>query len=105
MLRTIILYIKWKRPQKSSASVSDLRQMYTYCRFWDAQRAVLLYPGESSENKFKSYQTDDYSIHRTEEPKEMNHQCKMGFVSVLDPESNLRKDIATDILKLLDFKE
>ena len=101
MLRTIILYIKWKRPQKSSASVSDLRQMYTYCRFWDAQRAVLLYPGESSENKFKSYQTDDYSIHRTEEPKEMNHQCKMGFVSVLDENGNLSYNIGKEILVML----
>ena len=79
--------------------------MYAYCRFWDAEKAVLLYPGKTTENKFKSYQTDDYSIHRSAKLEEMDHKCKMGFVSVLDTEGNLRKDIATDILKLLDFVE
>lgn len=101
---TCIIDTKWKRPQKSSASISDLRQMYTYCRFWDAEKAVLLYPGATSQNQFKSYLTDDYSSHNNDMPKEMDHQCKMGFVSVLDEEGNLRNNIATDILKLLDFK-
>ncbi|WP_405606242.1 McrC family protein [Polaribacter sp. Asnod1-A03] len=100
-----IIDTKWKRPQKSSASVSDLRQMYAYCRFWDAEKSVLLYPGESSEDKFKLYETDDYSTHNTEKPKKMDHQCKMAFVSVLDIEGNFRNDIGTDILKLLDFEE
>ena len=101
--QTYIIDTKWKRPLKSSASVSDLRQMYTYCRFWDAQRAILLYPGETSENKFKSYQTDDYSIHRTEEPKEMDHQCKMGYISVLDENHQLKENVGIDILKLLEI--
>ena len=101
--KTYIIDTKWKRPQKHTASVSDLRQMYAYCRFWDAEKTMLLYPGETSENKFKSYLTDDYSI-ENEMVSEINHQCKMGFVSVLDEEGNLRNNIATDILKLLDFK-
>jgi 5-methylcytosine-specific restriction enzyme subunit McrC len=100
--KTYVIDTKWKRPKKSSASVSDLRQMYAYCRFWDAEKAILLYPGETSENKFKSYKTDDYSLNLENNPKEIDHQCKMGFVSVLDKEGNLRNDIATDILNLLE---
>ncbi len=103
--QTYVIDTKWKRPLKSSASVSDLRQMYAYCRFWDAEKAVLLYPGEISENKFKSYKTDDYVIDFENNPSEIDHQCKMGFVSVIDVEGNLRNDIATDVLKLLDFEK
>ncbi|MDO6600640.1 McrC family protein [Tenacibaculum sp. 1_MG-2023] len=101
--QTYVIDTKWKRPLKSSASVSDLRQMYAYCRFWDAEKAVLLYPGETSGNKFQSYLTDDYSNHNNNSPIEMDHQCKMGFVSVLDNSANLRNDVASEILKLLDF--
>ncbi|MFC5194808.1 McrC family protein [Bizionia hallyeonensis] len=99
---TYIIDTKWKRPQKSSASVSDLRQMYTYCRFWDAKKAMLLYPGEDKENIFRSYKTDDYSKDHEDNHNLIDHQCKMGFVSVLD-ESNddLDLKIGEKILKLL----
>ncbi|WP_282068231.1 McrC family protein [Olleya namhaensis] len=100
--KTFIIDTKWKRPQKSSASVSDLRQMYTYCRFWDAEKAMLLYPGDYAENKFKSYLTDDYSKHTSDETSEIDHQCKMGFVSVLDDNGELDSNIWKSILSLLE---
>ncbi|QRM90777.1 restriction endonuclease [Lacinutrix sp. WUR7] len=98
--KTFIIDTKWKRPQKSSASVSDLRQMYTYCRFWDAEKAMLLYPGDYAENKFKSYLTDDYSKHVSDETSEIDHQCKMGFVSVLDGDGSLDNSIGKSILQI-----
>ncbi|MBF8149256.1 restriction endonuclease [Winogradskyella sp. F6397] len=98
--KTYIIDTKWKRPNRRTASVTDLRQMYTYCRFWDANKAMLLYPGEPTENTFKSYNTDDYSIH-TEELLEMNHQCKMGFVSVLNSSNELDTTIGFKIMSLL----
>lgn len=102
--KTFIIDTKWKRPQKSSASVSDLRQMYTYCRFWDAEKAMLLYPGDYAENKFKSYLTDDYSKHEKGEASDIDHQCKMGFVSVLDKESKeINTCIGKSILDLLEI--
>ncbi|MWW23150.1 McrC family protein [Algibacter lectus] len=100
--KTIIIDTKWKRPNRSSASVGDLRQMYTYCRFWDAEKAMLLYPGDYAENKFKSYLTDDYSKHENDEASDIDHQCKMGFVSVLGEEGELDKDIGNKIIKLLE---
>ena len=99
--KTFIIDTKWKRPQKSSASVSDLRQMYTYCRFWDAEKAMLLYPGNLAENKFKSYLTDDYSKHLSDVTLEIDHQCKMGFVSVLNDIGELDNNIGSKILDLI----
>ena len=99
--KTFIIDTKWKRPQKSSASVSDLRQMYTYCRFWDAEKAMLLYPGNLAENKFKSYLTDDYSKHLSDVTLEIDHQCKMGFVSVLNDIGELDSNIGSKILDLI----
>ena len=103
--QTFIIDTKWKRPKNNTASVSDLRLMYAYCRFWDAEKALLLYPGDTRENSFKSYLTDDYVLDQKENHSPIEHQCKMGFVSVLDSEVNLRDDIAANILKLLDFEE
>jgi 5-methylcytosine-specific restriction enzyme subunit McrC len=105
--KTYIIDTKWKRPNKSSASVNDLRQMYAYCRFWDAEKALLLYPGELDENKFKSYKTDDYSKLNNVERKDENyipidHQCKMGFVSVLDG-NGLDKNIGKKVFNLLEI--
>ena len=99
----ISIKLKWKRPKKASASVSDLRQMYTYCRFWDAEKAMLLYPGELRENKFQTFKTEDYSTNELEEAEKIKHQCKMGFVSVLDSNNNLDLNIGEKILKLLDI--
>ena len=75
--------------------------MYTYCRFWDAEKAMLLYPGNLAENRFKKYETDDYSKHENDEASRIKHQCKMGFVSVLDINNNLNENIGLVILDLI----
>ena len=96
-----IIDTKWKLPYDRKASVQDLRQMYTYCRFWNAEKALLLYPGDYAENKFKSYLTDDYSKHENDEASYIDHQCKMGFVSVLDACGRLDEFIGAAIVDLL----
>ncbi|WP_339625751.1 restriction endonuclease [uncultured Winogradskyella sp.] len=100
--QTFIIDTKWKRPNRSSASINDLRQMYAYCRFWDAEKALLLYPGERSENKFRSYLTDDYIKDDDSNANEIDHQCKMGFVEVM-LSKELNKNLGLEILKLLDL--
>lgn len=98
--KTYIIDTKWKRPEKSSASVNDLRQMYAYCRFWNAEKALLLYPGINTDNQFQSYLTDDYSVVEKVKEEQINaidHQCKMGFVSVLDGKK-LSESIGIDVL-------
>ena len=39
-----VLDAKWKRPKEFKANQQDLRQIYTYCRFWKAKQGVLIYP-------------------------------------------------------------
>lgn len=99
--KTFIIDTKWKRQNKSSASVNDLRQMYTYCRFWDAEKAMLLYPGDYAENRFKKFETDDYSLDKESTHNEMNHQCKMGFVSVLDADGALDLSIGERLMSMV----
>jgi len=101
--KTYIIDTKWKRPKKSVASVGDLRQMYAYCRFWDAERALLLYPGNPLENEFQNYLTDDYSIDHKENKNRIKHECKMGFVSVLDKNNNLDPAIEEKVLRELEL--
>ncbi len=101
--KTYIIDTKWKRPSSNSASVSDLRQMYAYCRFWDAEKALLLYPGETRKNRFIEYKTDDYSSFEGG-VGEINHYCKMGFVSVIDDDTGeLDESIGKKVLALLEI--
>lgn len=101
--KTYVIDTKWKRPYKSSASISDLRQMYTYCRFWKAEKALLLYPGNPTDSLFQEFLTDDYYLDNDDQPKEIKHQCKMGFVSVLNAKNELDGNIASNILKELEM--
>lgn len=98
-----VIDTKWKHPKQSSASVSDLRQMYAYGRFWDAEKALLLYPGEINSPDFKNFKTKDYrSYEKGIEP--ITHYCKMGYVSVFEGDSNkLDLDLGQKVLALLEL--
>lgn len=100
--KNYVIDTKWKRPG-SSPSISDLRQMYAYARFWNAEHVLLLYPG-NKKRKFKQFLTDDY--HKPDKDTlKLEHKCKMGFVSILN-ESNdgLRNDLGSEILRVLEAK-
>ncbi len=86
----MIIDTKWKRPNSSSASIQDLRQMYAYIRFWNASKAVLLYPGEPDGQKYHEFENE------YETPK---HKCKMAFVSVLNKDGKLNESLGEEILK------
>ncbi len=90
----LIVDTKWKQPGNSSASIQDLRQMYSYNRFWNASKAVLLYPGEGGGNKFKVFCNKKDPI---------QHYCKMAFVNVLDHNGKLSELIGKDILEELEI--
>jgi len=89
----IVIDTKWKLGDKY-ISVQDLRQVYTYGRYWEAKKVMLLYPGENRETSFEKY---------LNEFDNTQHFCKLGFVSVLDGSGGLCKAIGNDIEKLLDI--
>lgn len=84
-----IIDTKWKIPG-NSASVEDLRQMYAYARFWNAEKVMLLYPGNKEHSGFKAYKNSDIDG--------IEHSCKMGFVSVTDETKELDDSIGENIL-------
>ncbi|MDA9951949.1 McrC family protein [Chitinophagales bacterium] len=101
--KTYVVDTKWKQPSNNSASVSDLRQMYTYCRFWKADKAMLLYPGDLAGNIFKEFKTADYFL-LEEKHEEIKHQCKMGYISVLNDAGELRDNLGEKVLSLMGIK-
>ncbi len=99
--RTFVIDTKWKQPSRNSASVADLRQMYTYCRFWNADKAILLYPGDTRGNKFKEFKTEDFNV-IDKTPEKVMHQCKMGYISVLNEDNKLNDQVGKEVFMLFD---
>jgi 5-methylcytosine-specific restriction enzyme subunit McrC len=99
--KVYIIDTKWKRPQNKSSSISDLRQMYAYNRFWKAQKAMLLYPGESKNTSFNEFKTEDF-FRDNDQTTSIIHMCKSGFVSILDNDNKLSYTIGKQVLDLLE---
>lgn len=91
--KTIVIDTKWKLGDKH-ISVQDLRQVYTYGRYWNAKKVILLYPGKHVNNLFEEY-VNPYDNEK--------HYCKLGFVSVLNSEGKLSNELAKDIFGLLEL--
>ncbi len=84
---TFVIDTKWKQPN-GSVSIDDLRQIYSYCRFWEAEKAMLLYPGLFDDHGFKDFMDKDQKC-----------SCKIAFVDVLDVNGSLDISIAENIMK------
>ncbi len=92
--QTIVIDTKWKLGNQY-ISVQDLRQVYTYGRYWNAEKVMLLYPG-NIKTTFKTFINEF-------DNKPIN--CKTGFVSVIDENGDLDKSIGNKIVKLLELSE
>lgn len=91
--RKFIIDTKWKRPGYS-ASIEDLRQVYAYARFWDAQHVMLLYPGDLEQNQQHYFKTKDVVEHQNEL---ISHNGFLRFVQVVG-EGRLNQAIGKEIL-------
>lgn len=87
----VVIDTKWKNPVNQLVSIEDLRQMYTYGRFWNAQKLILLYPGNDKTGNFKPFPNN----HDGDE----KHTCKQVFVSVFDAENNLDLQLGEKIVR------
>ena len=75
--------------------MNDLRQMYAYSRFWKSTKAMLLYPGQRINKSFVAYRNNEHD--------QMNHQCKLAKVSVINSEGEINPNIGNDILNELEL--
>lgn len=98
----MVVDTKWKLP-KNLANVSDLRQMYTYARFWNAEKTVLLYPGNERNTDFGNYLTEDFFMVE-EAYTSVTHQCKLAFVHVLNEDGELDETIGWNIKRQLNLE-
>ncbi|MGY8914031.1 MAG: McrC family protein [Flavobacteriales bacterium] len=93
---TYIIDTKWKvldaiNPKPSD---NDLKQMYAYNLYWDANKSMLLYPNSSNiTEKFGKYWKGRVNPD--------NNQCKVGFINVLDENDYLNLDIGIEIISKL----
>jgi len=90
--QTYVIDAKWKIINQNKPSDADLKQMYVYNMYWEAEKSLLLYP--SSENKKEKFG----SFWKGREGKNL---CKLGFVSVLKPDGTIDLEIGNKILDKL----
>ncbi|MBF4515578.1 restriction endonuclease [Flavobacterium sp. ANB] len=96
-----IIDTKWKNISYSKPSTQDLRQMYVYNDYWKSDKAMLLYP--SNTTNFSSFvQFQNHHVHAyiiDNEQKFKQHKCCLGKVSIfkLDKDS-LNDKIGDEII-------
>ena len=90
---TIVIDTKWKIVDKR-VSIQDLRQVYTYGKYWDAHKVMLLYPGSQNNTSFDEY-LNPYD--------NTKHKCKLGFASVINSSGTLSKYLGENIFNLLEL--
>ncbi len=107
-----VIDTKWKIPG-NAASIDDLRQIYTYARFCNAKKVMLLYPGNIKSKKEGFFKIDDF--HRlssnTFEISEIQHTGMMAFVNVIQKVDNfttenkfrLNEHIGKELIDLIEL--
>jgi len=96
---TVVIDTKWKDIGDSSPSASDLRQMYLYNEYWDANRSMLLYPSNRT-------QRDDFHKFDLLTGKANHHSCAIGKISIFNTDNEtLDEKIGERIIELLKIND
>ena len=93
---TFVIDTKWKILDQVNPKPSDddLKQMYAYNLYWGATKSMLLYPNSiEMDERFGNFWKG------REIPDE--NKCKVGFINVLDSNSQLDFGIGDHILSKL----
>jgi len=88
-----IIDTKWKIIDDNHPSDDDLKQMFAYNIYWEAEKSMLLYPKtKERDEKFGKFHKKLLS----------DNKCKLGFIHILDKEGKLDMKIGEEILKKMD---
>ena len=87
-----IIDTKWKIIDPTEPSDNDLKQMFAYNMYWNAEKSMLLYPSS------KVLTTDFGKFHKG---KQKDNLCKLGFVNVIDSNGKLDLKIGEVVIDLM----
>jgi len=91
---TYIIDAKWKIIDRKHPADADLKQMYVYNMYWEAEKSMLLYPKAQESGEEESFGV----FHKG---REGDNLCKLGFVKVLDENGKLDQHIGDKIIAKL----
>ncbi len=95
--KKIVLDTKWKNLNGYNPSPDDLRQMYVYHEYFDAQKVALVYPGDSSKSRKGNY--FDFKGNYDE-----SKQCSVVLINVEEKITDWQKKIVEQINEFIDKK-
>jgi 5-methylcytosine-specific restriction enzyme subunit McrC len=87
-----IIDTKWKIIDPTEPGDTDLKQMFAYNMYWNAEKSMLLYPSS------KVLITDFGKFHKG---RQTDNLCKLGFVKVIDSKGNLDLKIGEVVMNLM----
>ena len=91
----IVLDTKWKVLQASSPAMEDLKQMYIYCRYFKANKGILLFP--SANPKIDQPKATPF----LDTESEIN--CQVQFINVMNQNGQLKRNLGQEILQQIAF--
>lgn len=103
--QTYIIDTKWKNIDYSKPSTHDLRQMYVYNEYWDANNAMLLYPSNIADKGIFINYEDLERYENGIEHKIKKHTCALGKITIFENDSvTLNPKIGETILQWVTAK-
>ncbi|SDG01827.1 McrC family protein [Chitinophaga filiformis] len=88
--KCVVLDTKWKNLNGSNPSPDDLRQLYVYHEFYDAQKVALVYPGNFGIKK---------GIYYDKHHQLSDKECSVMGIKVITDISKWQTEIGTQVLQ------
>jgi 5-methylcytosine-specific restriction enzyme subunit McrC len=90
--KRVVLDTKWKNLHNCSPSVEDLRQMYVYHEFFEAEKVALIYPGDENQKNGGNY-FDVLSGNIS------NKECSIITLNIQENIGKMQKNISDSIVE------